>query len=360
MKIAFVCEAVYPYFQGGREKRLFEITTRLAKRGHDVHIYTMKWWKGSKIVKENGVTLHAISPLFKMYDKNGKRCISQALAFSFYCLQLPWESFDIIDADSMPHFPVFPSWVAAKMNNKPLIVTWHEKWGKYWLKYMGFSGIFGMAVERFAEMFTPKALAISQLTSKRLKVRKKVIIPNGISFDFINKVKPSKKNYDISYVGRLIKHKNVDLLIKVANKKGYKTVVMGSGPDERKLKALAGKTVEIVGRVETDEEIYANIKSSKVFVTLSEREGFGISIIEAMACGTPVITLDHPDNAGTALIYEGKNGYVVSKNEKVIELGIEACIKGSKEMSKSSLTTGKSFDWEKIVDKIEKLYGVRR
>jgi glycosyltransferase involved in cell wall biosynthesis len=40
-KIVFVSDAIYPYMKGGKEKRLHEITTRLARMGHDVHIYTM-------------------------------------------------------------------------------------------------------------------------------------------------------------------------------------------------------------------------------------------------------------------------------------------------------------------------------
>ena len=45
MKIAFVSDAIYPYNKGGKEKRIYEISTRLAKRSHNVHVFCMKWWK---------------------------------------------------------------------------------------------------------------------------------------------------------------------------------------------------------------------------------------------------------------------------------------------------------------------------
>ena len=106
MKIVYISDAVYPYNKGGKEKRLFEISTRLARRGHDVHIYTMNWWNGPKVIKENGVSLHAISPLYPLYTKSGKRSIKEALAFSSYIFQgLIKEDFDILDVDHMPFFP---------------------------------------------------------------------------------------------------------------------------------------------------------------------------------------------------------------------------------------------------------------
>ncbi len=48
LKIAIVSDVVYPYSKGGGEKRIYEISKRLAERGHEVTIYCMKWWKGDK------------------------------------------------------------------------------------------------------------------------------------------------------------------------------------------------------------------------------------------------------------------------------------------------------------------------
>jgi len=64
MNIAIVSDAIYPYNKGGKEKKIFEISTRLVKKGHRVTIYCMKWWKGKDIKVENGVILNAISPLY--------------------------------------------------------------------------------------------------------------------------------------------------------------------------------------------------------------------------------------------------------------------------------------------------------
>ena len=357
MKLAFVSDTVYPYFKGGKENRLHEITTRLADRGHNVHIYTMQWWKGAKTKKENNLTLHAISPLYPLYTSSGRRSISEAILFSLHILPALWkEDFDIIDVDSMPHFPVFPSWLISKLKRKPLFVTWHEHWGTHWFNYLGLAGVFGLFMESVAKTFSTKAIVVSNLTSKRLKGIKKYLIPNGISLNKFTKVKANKNKWDISYVGRLIAHKNLDLLINVANEKGYKTIIMGKGPEEKKLKKLAKKNIRFTGFVKYDQEVFSNIKSSKVFVTLSEREGFGISILEAMACATPVVTSKHKDNAGKFLITKAKTGYAVELEKKKIILAIESCIKRNKSMSKEAKKFAQNFDWDKIVDKLERVY----
>ena len=46
MKIAFVYDAIYPYVKGGVEKRVWELAVRLSRRGHEVHLFGMKFWDG--------------------------------------------------------------------------------------------------------------------------------------------------------------------------------------------------------------------------------------------------------------------------------------------------------------------------
>src|SRR6266568_490178 len=148
MKIAIVSDAIYPYNKGGKEKRIYEVTTRLAARGHDMHIYCMEWWKGKDVTKENGVFLHAISPHYPLYFKN-RRSIKQAVFFAFACFKLLKADFDIIDIDHMPHLVLFPLKVVCVLKNKKMIVTWNEVWGrKYWKEYLGRLGLVAFVVER--------------------------------------------------------------------------------------------------------------------------------------------------------------------------------------------------------------------
>src|SRR5690349_4431486 len=108
LKIAYVSDAIYPYNKGGKEKRIFELTTRLAKAGHNVTIYCMKWWEGSEQKRlENRVKLKAISPLYPLYSGK-RRSMKQAILFALSCFKLLREDFDVLDADHMPHLILFP------------------------------------------------------------------------------------------------------------------------------------------------------------------------------------------------------------------------------------------------------------
>ena len=60
MKIAYIYDTIYPYTFGGVEKRIWELSTRLAQRGHEVHIFGPKFWTGSRIIQKEGIYLHGV------------------------------------------------------------------------------------------------------------------------------------------------------------------------------------------------------------------------------------------------------------------------------------------------------------
>ena len=104
------------------------------------------------------------------------------------------------------------------MKKKPFVITWHEVWGDYWYEYLGWKGAFGKITERLVAGLTPNIIAVSGTTAKKLgclgvfdDVR---IIPNGIDPVHIQSVPPSLISSDIIFVGRLIKEKHVDVLVR--------------------------------------------------------------------------------------------------------------------------------------------------
>lgn len=368
MKLAIVSDAIYPYNKGGKEKRIFEISTRLAKKGIDVHIYTMKWWKGEKEKKENGVTLHAISKLFPLYAGR-RRSIKEAFFFSIDCFKLLTEDFDVIEADHMPHLVLFPLKIVSLIKRKKLYVTWNEVWGReYWVEYMGILGNVAYGIEYLSSFLPDIIISVSEHTTNKLKTELKVkqkimTIPNGINFTEIQQIKPSSKKSDVLYVGRLLTHKHIDVLIEaisVVKKSTPKIIcfIIGEGPERANLEALV-KRLNLVKNVfffdfmKHNTDVYGFMKASHVFVLPSTREGFGIVAIEANACGIPFITTNNKDNAA--------RDHVQKSNGKAVPLDLYLFAKAindrvAMEVNKNYLYTyAQSFDWDTLSEKVSAL-----
>lgn len=368
-KLAIVSDAIYPYNKGGKEKRIFEVSTRLSN--YDVHIYTMKWWKGKNVRKENGVTLHAISPLYPLYD-GSRRSIKEAVFFSFFCFKLLNEKFDIIEADHMPHLVLFPLKIIALLKRKKLYVTWNEVWGrKYWKEYLGFLGNIAYFTEVLSSKMPSVVISVSDHTSKKLAKNLKVDKPiytinNGINISQIKRIKPSSEKSDIIFAGRLLSHKNVDKLInavkilKRQNSK-IKCLIIGNGPERENLENLVNKldlskNVIFYDFLEKDSQLYSLIKSSKVFVLPSTREGFGIVAIEAAACGVPVVTINHPENAARYLAKK-LSGIVCRLDEIDLARSIKTLINQKKKQNKY-IDAVSVYDWKNIAKQVQSVYQV--
>ncbi len=90
--------------------------------------------------------------------------------------------------------------------------------------------------------------------------------------------------------GRLARAKHIDLIVKACSELGVRLKVFGkafAGYAEE-LQSIAGKTIEFVGEI-SEEEKYALLKGAKAFIFASEDEDFGITPVEAMSVGVPVI-----------------------------------------------------------------------
>jgi len=374
MKIAFVSDAVYPYNKGGKEKRIYEISTRLAKRGHNVHVYCMKWWKEKENNRiENGVHLHAISRYYSLYSEK-RRSIKEAIMFAFACFKLIREDFDIIDVDHMPYFVLFSTKVICMLKRKKLIASWNEVWDrKYWNEYLGGWGNVAYVIEKLSVLMPDKIISISEHTTNKLKndllSRKNIFtVSIGVDFEKIKKINAFPEKSDVIFAGRLLIHKNINILIKsiqLIKEKipKIKCLIIGDGPEKKRLETLTQKlnlekNITFLGFLESHDNVYALMKSSKVFVLPSTREGFGIVVIEANACGIPVITMDHKDNASRDLIEEGRNGFICQLDEEEITKRIIKILinNSNREMQKVCMDLAKKYDWNKIVDEIEGVY----
>ncbi len=135
-------------------------------------------------------------------------------------------------------------------------------------------------------------VAISEHVRDRIKkyYRKeaKVIYP-PMPLNSVKILKSSPRANYYLIVSRLYPHKNIDIAIKAFNKLGLELVIIGEGPDKKRLKKIAGKTIKFMGFV-PDNELPGYYKNCKAFI-MPQEEDFGLTPIEAMLCGRPVLAL---------------------------------------------------------------------
>jgi len=316
---------------------------------------------------EDGVFLHGVCRSAPLYTPSGRRRIWEALHFSLRLFTpLLKGDFDVVDCNQFPFFPVFVAKFCCMVKQKRLVATWHEVWGrKYWSDYLGFLGVFGFLVEKAAAALPEDIIAVSEKTKRALissgvREEKLFVVPNGIDLARIRGIQPSSDKSDIIFAGRLIKEKHVDVLIKALAllRKPVTCLIIGDGPEKARLEALArdlgvSDRVLFPGFLEYA-DLIAAMKSSKVFVLPSTREGFGLSVLEAAACGLPVVAVEHEQSAAGDLIAAGIPGLVCRLSERDIADKVLLVLSGSKDVkAKDGNALLASYDWQNIVDKIE-------
>jgi glycosyltransferase involved in cell wall biosynthesis len=190
------------------------------------------------------------------------------------------------------------------------------------------------------------------------------IIEPGIDTSFYKPTVPKASPPVISYVGRLMKYKNVQFVINALpelKKKipGILFEIGGTGDYMETLKDIAQKngvsdSVRFLGRI-SDEEKRDLLSRSTLFVNPSLKEGWGINNIEANLCGTISLSNNVPglkdsviDNK-TGLLYE--NGNIKDFCRKAISIMSDG--KHLEQLGKAALERALSLDWDTIADRMD-------
>lgn len=169
-------------------------------------------------------------------------------------------------------------------------------------------------------------IANSTVTQERIKKyynKPSTVVHPGVD---VARFTPPPKGERAGYVlwGRHVPYKRFDLAIEACNQLGVPLTVIGSGPDTERLKKLAGPTITFTGRI-SDEELVKRAQSAKAFLFPNE-EDFGISAVEALAAGTPVIA--YAKGGALDIVQDGETGVLFK--EQTVESLIEAMQKADK------------------------------
>jgi glycosyltransferase involved in cell wall biosynthesis len=278
----------------------------------------------------------------------------------------------VIDADAVPVVQVFTLWAVCAVRRRRLVVTWHEVWGKEnWRRYLGrFLGPVAALLERWALALPDHILSPSHATAERIRSlvgTRVTVVPNGLDLATVDGVPADDEPFDVVYVGRLNAHKNVDALLRgIAHLQagGAKVTcrILGTGSDDEALRDLAAELgvehlVRFDGRVESDAAVIAAMKSARVFASLSEREGFGISVLEALACGRPVVAYDHPDNHARELLSHAVNGYLLMSLEPAeVAAALDWTLRNAATLAPHTAAATRAFDWDVIAARLREVY----
>ena len=158
-------------------------------------------------------------------------------------------------------------------------------------------------------------IANSEITRDRIKQyykRSSTVVHPPVD---VERYTPPPKGPRSGYIlwGRHVPYKRFDLAVHAANQLGAPLTIVGSGPDTARLKKLAGPTVTFVGRV-SDKELVRLAQSAKGFLFPNE-EDFGISAVEALAAGTPVIA--YAKGGALDIVQDGETGVLF--NDQTVE-----------------------------------------
>jgi glycosyltransferase involved in cell wall biosynthesis len=257
-------------------------------------------------------------------------------------------------------FPEFNKFSFKTITSKRAITNLYERW-RMLRKYRE-------AKNRFITISTVIHENLLQQLPSDLK-QNATLLHNAIYFNrfvSIPKRLPQENNQlKLITVGRLFPHKNQIFLVSVIKyliEKGYNAllIIVGAGPEQEKIKSEANRLnvanqISFKGIIENVEELY---KNSHIYLHSAIYEPFGLVLIEAMAAGLPVVTLDGGGNRD--IIEEGKNGFLIPEHDPkkfadaIVKLVSDQNLYSN--ISAYAIEYARQFDIKNYVEKLLKIY----
>lgn len=302
LRILRIATDLYPEVLGGGALHAHELSRVQAEHGHEVTVLTSDHGDSSKPRREEraGYEIRRYQEVASPFENS----ITPGMVPALWRLA---EEHDIVHAHSHLYFSTNAASAISRLRSTPLVVTNHGL----------VSQTAPMAVQR---AYAPVArltfdaadriLCYTETDRRRLRDRNIkapiTVIHNGIDCEMFTPDAGNERHRRILFVGRLKQTKGirqlVDAFAKIADDVPEVTLfIVGSGPLRSELETRVAESdlsdrVTFTGPVPNDElpRIYAE---SDVFALPSSAEGFPRTVLEALACGTPVVTSDLPQLA---------------------------------------------------------------
>jgi glycosyltransferase involved in cell wall biosynthesis len=299
---------------GGAELHLKEIFTRIVARGHSVDLLCSSWDTAPSRVNLEGIEAHRV----------GNRSTYAFLARRYFEKHLRPNSYDIVieDLNKVPLYT--PLWGV-----KGLVALVHH--------------LFGATVFREAPMPLAAAVWLSEqplgllyrsvpfeavslstaddLVARGIRRHSIRVIYNGVDSSRLTP-NPAERSPTplFVYLGRLKKYKRVDMVIRAFAALNIPTAcleIAGSGDYRASLEGLVN-SLQLTGRVKflgfiSEEEKVHLLRRAWASALASPKEGWGISNLEAAACGTPVIAANSPGIRESVI--DGETGFLVPQGD---------------------------------------------
>jgi glycosyltransferase involved in cell wall biosynthesis len=301
MRIAQVSplyEAVPPKLYGGTERVVYSLTEELVAMGHDVTLFA----SGDSITS---ATLAPMRDQALRLDPS----VKDPIALHYRMVELIYRRKDEFDVIHF-HIDYFPLSLFCRQN-VPFLTTLHGR-----LDIAEFVEVYGTFRDApFVSISDSQRRPIPHLNWVRT-------VHHGMPADLLTP-QPVKQEY-AAFLGRISPEKGVDKAIRIAGRAGMKLKIAAKVDNADKeyydteIKPLiqANPFVEFIGEINDQQKPDFLSGARALLFPIDWPEPFGLVMIEAMACGTPVIAL----GAGSVpeVIDEGVSGFIVSDEDEAV------------------------------------------
>jgi len=362
MKIAFFTDTYHPTIDGV-VRAIDNFKKGLQKKGHEVKIFAPS--PENEKDKEEDV-VYAPSIQFPTYNQYRIPIYRSNLLKE--CIKFKP---DIIHSHAM----VLMAWSAkqaAKKLNVPLVGTFHTFLpyaGHYittnqglneWFKKLSWDYLKWLYKD-FDLVLCPSSYC-KEIVSKN-QIKTDLVVPSAVDLNLFKKQKNKKQQKEyILYFGRVAKEKNLDLLLEIAKLKAFNEldlpiIIAGDGPYREHIakKVQENKlNIRLIGKVE-DKDIAQLYSRAYLTINLSEFETQGLSAIESLAAGVPVLCLK---NTALEELVKNNAGIAEYKEPNLLVLGIKTLIENNKYFSKNAAKEAKKYSIENCTKKLLGAYKI--